>query len=602
MGGLFTTSSHIYHKKRKGADVTHRFITFLNKGSVARQIGVAVFIIFSVMMLFNAFVVRHNAQTTLRAEVTNEIIQINKAYFNSLHTLMTTGTMDQREQLRSQLMQAPNIIDARVIRGDLVTVQYGPGLPSERSIDKIDKQALQGKEITQLNKKNDQSILTVALPYRAISSTGDMNCLQCHDVPNGTVNGAIRIDYSLEHSNAAIARSVWESIAVNFIVLLVGIALLALYMNRNLTRGIREADVFAAAIAGQNMDAETPAIRRDNLGRLMYSMIKMRDALKAQFTEIQKNAEHEREEMKSKIEQQQKESNLVVAFESGIVNIVTSLSDIAAEAGDSASLLSKVSSQVNQNSSTALSGTDHVLQQVANTSHSTIEINKVFKDINQRSQDATMISELAMEDTSATSRRMESLQLASDNIGSVISTITEIAEKTNLLALNASIEAARAGEVGRGFSVVANEVKSLANQTRRSTEIITKQIKDVQSECRDAITAIEGISQVIIRMNKHTHDVAEIMSQYTDTLNTLETNAETTDYQMKSVHNSVNIVSQAAEESENISTTVAMYCKKIQDISLEHAQLVGQFMSMLQGIRNNDTATDAPHDEDVELF
>jgi methyl-accepting chemotaxis protein len=82
-------------------------------------------------------------------------------------------------------------------------------------------------------------------------------------------------------------------------------------------------------------------------------------------------------------------------------------------------------------------------------------------------------------------------------IGDVVRLITAIAEQTNLLALNATIEAARAGEAGRGFAVVASEVKSLATQTARATEEIDRQIGAVQSATRAAVDAIRGFETTI---------------------------------------------------------------------------------------------------------
>ncbi|MDQ6989171.1 MAG: methyl-accepting chemotaxis protein [Mariprofundaceae bacterium] len=213
--------------------------------------------------------------------------------------------------------------------------------------------------------------------------------------------------------------------------------------------------------------------------------------------------------------------------------------------------------------------------------------NQSFQEVNQRSQDAIQISKQAMLDASNTSQRMQTLQTASDNIGSVIATITEIADKTNLLALNASIEAARAGDVGRGFAVVASEVKSLANQTSQATQVIAQQIDEVQSECQAAITAIHGIRSIIEHMNEHTLHIAEVMQQYSQTLADLDSNADAAKQGMQSVRLAVNTVHQSAEQSDAISTEVAQHCAQLQNIALEQEQLVEQFLTMLQHIRNN---------------
>ena len=113
-----------------------------------------------------------------------------------------------------------------------------------------------------------------------------------------------------------------------------------------------------------------------------------------------------------------------------------------------------------------------------------------------------------VEATERTRKEMTSLQEAADRIGEVVHLISDIAEQTNLLALNATIEAARAGEAGKGFAVVASEVKSLANQTGRATDEVREQITAIQALTGNAAKLISDASDSIGSMNEVTEAVA----------------------------------------------------------------------------------------------
>jgi methyl-accepting chemotaxis protein len=107
----------------------------------------------------------------------------------------------------------------------------------------------------------------------------------------------------------------------------------------------------------------------------------------------------------------------------------------------------------------------------------------------------------AASDAERSNGNVQELARAADRIGEVVGLIRAIAEQTNLLALNATIEAARAGEAGRGFSVVAGEVKSLAGQTAKATDEIAEQVAAIQATARQAVEAIGTIATTMHRIS-----------------------------------------------------------------------------------------------------
>jgi methyl-accepting chemotaxis protein len=107
---------------------------------------------------------------------------------------------------------------------------------------------------------------------------------------------------------------------------------------------------------------------------------------------------------------------------------------------------------------------------------------------------------------------------SSQEIGGILRLINSVAEQTNLLALNATIEAASAGEAGRGFAIVANEVKALAQQTARATDDIARRVQAIQADSQGAVQAIESIARIIGEMNALTENVSGSISAQSATM------------------------------------------------------------------------------------
>ncbi len=132
----------------------------------------------------------------------------------------------------------------------------------------------------------------------------------------------------------------------------------------------------------------------------------------------------------------------------------------------------------------------------------TEELSVSVSEISRQVTASTTITRRAVGEAEATNALIQGLSNAADRVGAIVQMISGIASQTNLLALNATIEAARAGEAGRGFAIVASEVKSLATQTAKATEDIAEQIASIQGATRHSVEAIRGIGATIAEVSE----------------------------------------------------------------------------------------------------
>jgi methyl-accepting chemotaxis protein len=212
-------------------------------------------------------------------------------------------------------------------------------------------------------------------------------------------------------------------------------------------------------------------------------------------------------------------------------NVLGLVSDSAGRLAGASTELNGAAEAMAQNARVATTQADDVVSSAGAVAASvdtvatgSSQMESAIREISQNASEASRVASQAVDVAENTTRTVGKLGDSSQEIATVIKLINGIAEQTNLLALNATIEAARAGEAGKGFAVVASEVKELAQETARATEDISKRVEAIQADTAGAVDAISQISTVIGEINDFQATIAAAVEEQTATTNEMNRN------------------------------------------------------------------------------
>ncbi len=205
------------------------------------------------------------------------------------------------------------------------------------------------------------------------------------------------------------------------------------------------------------------------------------------------------------------------------------------------------------------------------------EVIRAIAEISERVRHGSGLGREAVVRANASRATIDALAKAANQIGDIVAVINGIATQTNLLALNATIEAARAGEAGRGFSVVASEVKMLATQTGKSTEQIGAKVAEIQATTREVVAALSSVAEAIDQLSDVTVSVSAAIEQQRDAAASFaasarETSAATSDVVGRMagiadmVHRSRATAQDVSAVAEAMQSTSQILCREIPDI------------------------------------
>jgi methyl-accepting chemotaxis protein len=282
-------------------------------------------------------------------------------------------------------------------------------------------------------------------------------------------------------------------------------------------------------------------------------------------------------------------------------NSSTELSCLSDQLSQGATEVSSISDNVvgayndfSDNTKTVAASMEQLSANAQMVASSVEEMTVTINEIAENSNDAQKIAFDAVSQSDSVSIKVHKLGQSAQEVGAVTEAIKDISEQTNLLALNATIEAARAGEAGRGFSVVANEIKELAKQTSDATLKIKTQIEDIQSATSDTVNEIAQVSNIIKDLNDIVTIIASSIEEQSSTTNEIAGSVaqssvgitEINDSMAKStisaeaISQDISKANQAALSMEDRSSQVNVNVKKLLNMSNQLTNLVDRFSTI----------------------
>jgi methyl-accepting chemotaxis protein len=287
---------------------------------------------------------------------------------------------------------------------------------------------------------------------------------------------------------------------------------LAVLLGKGISRPMTAMCRAMRELAGGNFDVVLPGLgRKDELGDMAGAVeeFKMQAIAKAE----RDAAAHDAQNKASGAARRAELIRFADDFEAAVGAIVSNVSASAVQLEQAAGTLTRTA-ETTQTLSSQVSGTsEEASSNMQSVATATEELSASVDEIGRRVRESSQIAEAAVLQAQQTDGRIGKLSRAAQQIGDVVKLITAIAEQTNLLALNATIEAARAGEAGRGFAVVASEVKSLASQTAKATDEISSHISGMQGATQESVAAIKEIGGTIAQISTIASTIASAVEQ-----------------------------------------------------------------------------------------